>query len=87
MFLAIATAVFVVLLLASAPRRARAALPGLVAGALVAVVLTVPYALPYLANARTLGPRSPGASRGIQRDAARLSRQPASELAMGLDCG
>jgi len=58
-FLAIATAVFVVLLLASAPRRARAALPGLVGGALVAVVLTVPYALPYLANARTLGPRSP----------------------------
>jgi hypothetical protein len=50
--------VFVVLLLASAPRRARAALPGLVGGALVAVLLTVPYALPYLNNARRLGPRS-----------------------------
>lgn len=56
-FLAMTTAVFVVLLLASAPRRARAALPGLVGGALVAVVLTMPYALPYLSNARTLGPR------------------------------
>jgi len=57
-FLAITTAVFVVLLLASAPRRARAALPGLVGGALVAVLLTIPYALPYLSNARRLGPRS-----------------------------
>jgi len=56
-FLAISTVVFVALLLASAPRRARAAIPGLVGGALVAVVLTVPYALPYLTNARTLGPR------------------------------
>jgi hypothetical protein len=60
-FLAITTAVFVVLLLASAPRRARAALPGLVGGALVAAVLTIPYALPYLTNARALGPRSPEA--------------------------
>ena len=57
-FLAMTTAVFVVILLAGAPRRARAALPGLVGGALVALALTVPYALPYLANARTLGPRT-----------------------------
>jgi hypothetical protein len=56
-FLAMTTAVFVVLLLASAPRRARAALPGLIGGTLVAVLLTMPYALPYLNNARRLGPR------------------------------
>ena len=60
-FLAMTTAVFVVSLLASAPRRARAALPGVVGGALVAAVLTLPYALPYLSNARTLGPRPPEA--------------------------
>ena len=57
-FLAMITVAFVVLLLGSAPRRARAALPGLIGGVLVALLLTIPYALPYLSNARRLGPRS-----------------------------
>ena len=57
-FLVMTTAVFVLMLLAFRPGRLRTALPGLIGGAAVAFVLTFPYALPYLSNARRLGPRS-----------------------------
>jgi hypothetical protein len=56
-FLAATAGVFVLLLLVAYPRPAARALPALLAGALVSVVLTVPYALPYLQTARTIGVR------------------------------
>ena len=56
-FLAMLVAVLVVLLAASDARRARAALPGLALGAVVAAALILPYAWPYLQTARALGPR------------------------------
>jgi hypothetical protein len=56
-FLAMLVAVLVVALAASGPRRARAALPGLALGAAIAVMLTLPYMLPYRANVSTVGSR------------------------------
>ena len=56
-FLAMLVAVLVVLLAASDTRRARAALPGLVLGAVVAAVLILPYMLPYLRNVSIVGSR------------------------------
>jgi hypothetical protein len=56
-FLAATAAVFVLLLLVACPRPTGRALPALLLGALVAVVLAVPYALPYLRTARTIGVR------------------------------
>jgi hypothetical protein len=55
-FLAIAAAVFVLLLLAAEPRRA-GALPLLLVGGILALALAVPYALPYLRTSETLGAR------------------------------
>ena len=46
------------MLMATRPDRARCAIPALLAGALVAALLTAVYAWPYLKNADTLGPRS-----------------------------
>jgi hypothetical protein len=56
-FLAMMVAALAVLLAAGDWRRARAAAPGLLAGALVAAVLILPYMWPYLQNAKTLGSR------------------------------
>ena len=56
-FLAAAAVVFVLLLLVAYPGRTARALPALLLGALVAVVLAVPYVLPYLRTARTFGVR------------------------------
>lgn len=56
-FLAITLVLLVPLIMALNPRGALKALPGIMLGALVAALLTAPYALPYLATARTLGPR------------------------------
>jgi hypothetical protein len=56
-FLAATAAVFVLLLLLAYPRPTWRALPALLLGAFVAVVLVVPYALPYLRTARTIGVR------------------------------
>jgi hypothetical protein len=56
-FLTIAAGLLVLTQAVMAPRETRAAWKALAAGALVAAVLTVPYALPYLENARTLGGR------------------------------
>lgn len=68
-FLAITVALFVPMLMAMHPRRGLAALPGLAAGILVALILTLPYALPYLKNAqrrsaRARAMRSPHTARG-----------------------
>jgi hypothetical protein len=59
-FLGVIVAALAGLLLASNPRQARGALVPLASCALVAVVLTLPYAVPYIENAREIGPRDPG---------------------------
>jgi hypothetical protein len=74
LFLAMMVAVLTLLLLATDVRRARAALPGLLAGAIVAAAVTAPYARPYLQNASNLGPRDPA-------EIARYSAQPINYLA------
>jgi hypothetical protein len=74
LFLALMAAALAMLLLATDIRQSRAALRGLVLGAIVAAVLTWPYAGPYLENARVLGPRDPA-------EIARYSAQPINYLA------
>lgn len=56
-FLSMTVVVLVPLLMLRAPRDGARALPSLLAGGMIAVLLTVPYALPYIENARTLGER------------------------------
>ena len=56
-FLAIAAALVVLLLLAAEPKTSWRALPMLLAGAAVTAVLTFPYARPYLETSRTFGGR------------------------------
>jgi hypothetical protein len=56
-FLAMIAAVLTVLLGLSSPRHAVKGFAVLAAGALLAALLTWPYAQPYLENARLLGPR------------------------------
>jgi hypothetical protein len=59
-FLGVIVSALALLLLASRPERARHAIGPLSLGALVAATLTWPYALPYLAAMRELGPRPSG---------------------------
>ena len=59
-FLGLIVAVLALLLLAVRPQEARAAIGPLCLGGLLAAVLTLPYALPYLAATRELGPRPAG---------------------------
>jgi hypothetical protein len=59
-FLAVIVAALGLLLLVTRPERAGRALGPLLAGALLAVALTLPYAMPYLAATRELGPRPEG---------------------------
>jgi hypothetical protein len=56
-FLAVTVLVFVPLLLIRARAGAMAAMPPLVLAAAIAAALTVPYALPYIENARSLSDR------------------------------
>jgi hypothetical protein len=56
-FLALIAAALALMLIATRRGAARRALAPLCAGALLAAVLTLPYALPYLAATRELGPR------------------------------
>jgi hypothetical protein len=56
-FLAFAASALILLLLLAERRQTASALPWLIAGALVAVVLTVPYAIPYTRAAGVLGER------------------------------
>jgi hypothetical protein len=58
-FLGMMVALLVAMLLVVDLRRARAALPGLVLGAIVAAVLTIPYSRPYMQTEQALGPRDP----------------------------
>jgi hypothetical protein len=59
-FLGLITGAMALLLIAARPRQARRALVPLACGAIVAAALTLPYALPYIANTRALGPRPIG---------------------------
>ncbi len=59
-FLGVIVAALAGLLVASKPQQARGAVLPLAVCALVAAALTLPYAVPYIANARELGPRDPG---------------------------
>ena len=59
-FLGVIVSALALLLMASRPEQARRAIGPLCLGALVATVLTLPYALPYLAATRELGPRPSG---------------------------
>jgi hypothetical protein len=56
-FLGLIAGALALLLMASRPESARRAIVPLGCGALLALGLTLPYALPYLANTRALGPR------------------------------
>ncbi len=56
-FLAIALAALVAFLLVISPKTTLAGLPSIGLGAIVSVALAIPYALPYLETARTLGVR------------------------------
>jgi hypothetical protein len=59
-FLGIIVSALALLLMASRPEQARGAIGPLCAGAALAVLLTLPYALPYLAATQELGPRPAG---------------------------
>jgi hypothetical protein len=59
-FLGLIVAVLALLLLAVRPQEARATIGPLCLGGLLAAALTLPYALPYLAATRELGPRPAG---------------------------
>jgi hypothetical protein len=59
-FLGVIVAALTILLMISQPRLARGAIVPLGVAVVVAAALTLPYALPYIANTRQLGPRDPG---------------------------
>ena len=59
-FLGIIVAALAVLLMTSQPRLTKGAVVPLGLGFMVAAVLTLPYAIPYVQNTRLLGPRDPG---------------------------
>jgi hypothetical protein len=59
-YLAVIAAALALMLIAARPAATRRAIGPLCAGALLAAVLTLPYALPYLAATRELGPRPAG---------------------------
>jgi hypothetical protein len=56
-FLSLITGALTLLLMAARPDDVRRAIGPLCCGALLAAVLTLPYAMPYLANTQELGPR------------------------------
>jgi Bacterial membrane protein YfhO len=58
-FLGVIVVALAMLLMMAQPRLARGAIVPLALGVLVAAVLTLPYAMPYLENTRLLGPRDP----------------------------
>jgi hypothetical protein len=58
-FLSVIVAALAALLMVSQPRLARGAIVPLGLGAMVAAALTLPYAMPYIENARLLGLRGP----------------------------
>ncbi len=74
-YLGMLLAVFCVAMFATHPRRAGAAAVWLALGAALAGALVLPYAQPYIENARALGPRDPA---DIQRLSATLTSYLAS---------
>jgi len=73
-FLSMTVAVFIALLLVRSPGTTIRALPALAVGGVLAAALTLPYALPYVGNARTLGGRN-------VEEVLRYSARPVSYLA------
>lgn len=73
-FVAMLLAGLAALLIVADVGRARAALPGLLLGALVAAAIAWPYSRPYAQNADVLGPRDPA-------EIARYSARPINYLA------
>ncbi len=59
-FLGVIAAVLALLLAATGPRPARSVAGPFCLAALLAAILTAPYAIPYVQNSRALGPRDPG---------------------------
>ena len=59
-YLGVIVAALAILLMLAQPRLARRAIVPLGLGAIVAAVLTLPYAMPYIETTRLLGPRNPG---------------------------
>jgi hypothetical protein len=59
-FLGLIVAALAILLMMSQPQLASGAIVPLGLGVMVAAVLTLPYAVPYIENTRLLGPRDPG---------------------------
>jgi hypothetical protein len=68
-FLGMMLALLTLLLAVATPRHAAVGLAALGLGGAIAVILTIPYAMPYLDNARLLGPRD---SEEVARYSARL---------------
>lgn len=58
-YLGVIVAALAILLMLAQPRLARGAIVPLGLGAIVAAVLTLPYAMPYIETTRLLGPRNP----------------------------
>lgn len=73
-FLALALVVFVPILLLCSTSRAMRAVPALALAGAVALVITLPYAWPYIQTARTLGARD-------MRDIVQYSARPINYLA------
>lgn len=59
-FLGLIVAALAILLMVSRPQLAKGAIVPLGLGVIVATVLTLPYAVPYIENTRLLGPRDAG---------------------------
>lgn len=82
-FLAVTVLVFVPLLLIRARAEAVAATPRLVLAAAIAIALTVPYALPYVENARSLGDRPVSDLRELSATPLNFFATPGSNLLWG----
>lgn len=82
-FLAVTVLIFVPLLLIRARAGAVAATPPLVLAAAIATVLTLPYALPYVQNARALGDRPVSDLRELSATAINFVATPSTNLLWG----
>ena len=84
-FLAILLVAFVPLLLLLSGRRAVGALPGLAVGAVVAVVLSLPYLWPYVTASRAVGGRDLARDRALQRAPDQLPVGDVAQPPVGMD--
>ena len=84
-FLGLIGGALAVMLMAGHAEAARRAIGPLSLGALLALVLTVPYAMPYLANTQELGPRPAAEVAMFSAQLGQLHLRAAAELAVGMD--